>query len=100
MIKPDDIPQDVWDLACGRVIWGGETGIREAIARAIIAERDDFKSKVDVILDAAMEKASNGIFAVALAVQNEREACAQLVQQAIENDGRINNLPELIRSRT
>lgn len=36
---------------------------------------------------------------VANAVAAEREACAQLVQQTIENDGRINNLPELIRSR-
>lgn len=42
MIKPEDIPQDIWDDAeAHRQLWAkGPSSIKEAVARAIMAERE------------------------------------------------------------
>ncbi len=50
MSKPDDIPQDIWQSACvefdklydadPQIEGGSENGIVEAIARAVLAERE------------------------------------------------------------
>lgn len=74
-MKPDDIPQDVWDKAVA--IFGKHENPYTDIASAIIAERKDFASKVDVILDTSVSKVADKIFDAI----TEREACATLADQ-------------------